>query len=95
MAVRSREQPRLQHAKFMSTNDVMNATPPTSDQRVGQPSQKDEHLTRWIDDAGLNLQRYDDRHGFYNSRVHEADLEDREEALLKLIRKAIDNHLNA
>ena len=95
MVVRTREQPRLRHAKLMSTNDVMNATPPTTDQRVGHPSPKDEDLTRWIDDARLNLQKYDDRHGFYNIRVREADLEDRAEALLRLIRKAIDNHLNA
>ena len=56
---------------------------------------KDEALTKWIDDKGLNLHNYDERYGFYNIRVRESDLEGREEALLELIRKAIDNHLNA
>ena len=55
---------------------------------------EDEDLTNWIDNTGLNLLRYDDRYGFYNIRIREIDLQERQDDLLKLIKKAIEHHLN-
>ena len=56
---------------------------------------EDDSLTKWIDEVGLTLQRYDARFGSYNIRVREADLDERKGPLLKLLKKAIENHLSS
>ena len=56
---------------------------------------EDDCLTKWIDEAGLTLQKYDARFGSYNIRVRKADVEERKDALLELMKKAIENHLSS
>ena len=56
---------------------------------------EDENLTKWIDEVGLNLQKYDARHGFYTIRVRDPDLDERKDALRKLMCKAIEIHLSS